>query len=41
MRFKMKIWDDSGKPLDKAEGSMDDLEKEFKKLKKNKLGFKW
>jgi len=37
-KWKMKIWDDSGKPIDKVEGSLEEIEREFKKLRKNKLG---
>ena len=35
----MRLWDDSGKPIEKVEGSLEEIEKGFKKFKKNKLGF--
>ena len=38
-KWKMKIWDDSGKPIDKIEGSLKEIDKGFKEFKKNKLGF--
>ena len=37
-KWKMKLWDDCGKPIDKVEGSLEDIEREFKKLRKQKLG---